>query len=58
MALVEIGDPTAISALSEAIKNENIFVRWRAADALGKINTSEAQKALEEYNKQKSKKNL
>jgi hypothetical protein len=44
----------AVLALSGALKDENKFVREAAASALEKINTPEAQKALEEYNKQKS----
>ena len=40
----------AVPALIEALKNKDKGVRRAAARALEKINTTEAQKALEEYN--------
>ena len=52
-ALARIG-PEAVPALIEALKGQDEWVRRQAAQALAKINTPEAQKALEEYNKQKS----
>jgi HEAT repeat protein len=45
---------TAVPDLTEALKNQDWIVRRRAAEALKKINTPEALKALEEY-KKKSK---
>ena len=55
-ALSNIGPEAkkAAPSLIEALKDNNSWVRKNAAQALKKINTPEAQKALEEY-KKKSK---
>ena len=43
-ALGMIGDPQAIGALTEALKDENPFVRSAAAEALKQIRGEEAGK--------------
>jgi HEAT repeat protein len=52
-ALGKIGPEAeaAVPALIKILKNKNeeTFVRWRAAEALEKIDTPEARKAIEEY---------
>ncbi|MBU2598836.1 MAG: HEAT repeat domain-containing protein [Actinobacteria bacterium] len=45
MALGEIGEP-AVEPLILALKNKNIFVRRRAAEALEKIEDKRAVEAL------------
>lgn len=45
----------AVPDLIEALKDEDEHVREDAAQALEKINTPEARKALREYYKKKSK---
>jgi HEAT repeat protein len=45
-ALGKIGDPQALPALLEALKDENGYVRRAAAEALGEIGDPQAVPAL------------
>ena len=51
--LLQIGEIDAIAAMGNALNDGDGFARVNAAVALRKIGTSEALKAIEEYEKQK-----
>ncbi len=52
-ALLKMGPEAkeAVPALIEALEDEDDTVRWYTAETLERLNTLEAQKALEEYKK-------
>ena len=49
--LVAIGDPAAVTALIEVLKDENSSIRNNAANALETLGTPEAMKAVQDYRK-------